>query len=109
MEPPILLLWSGMKATSSNSIVRALLLVAVAAFAADRKSTPLDEFIRAADSHYRYEQVKTIPGEGYTAYVLDLTSQAWPPGAELTDHPIWKHWLTVIKPDRVEGATGFLF
>ncbi|HXK07053.1 MAG TPA: PhoPQ-activated pathogenicity-related family protein [Verrucomicrobiae bacterium] len=87
-----------------------LLALALASFAADHaKQTPLDTFIHAPDAAFRYELAKTIPGEGYTAYVLDLTSQTWPPGAELTDHPVWKHWLTVIKPDRVEGTTGFLF
>ena len=86
----------------------AFLALALAAFAADR-STPLDNFIHAADSNFHYELAKTIPGDGYTAYVLDLTSQKWPPAAELTDHPLWKHWLTVIKPDRVESSTGFLF
>ena len=88
----------------------ALFALALAAFAAGHpKVTPLDDFIRAADSHYHYELAKTIPGEGYTAYVLDLASQAWPPKAELTDHPVWHHWLTIIKPDRVEGTNGFLF
>jgi len=89
----------------------ALFTIGAAAFAAGHtgKQTALDKFIRAPDSNYRYQLVKTIPGQGYTAYVLDMTSQAWPPADELTDHPLWKHWLTVIKPDQVEGTTGFLF
>src|SRR5215471_14014668 len=87
-----------------------VVLVALAALAADHgRQKPLDEFIRAADSNFRFELVKTLPGDGYTAYVLELASQAWPPAAAVTDHPVWKHWLTVIKPDHVEGATGFLF
>ena len=84
-----------------------LLCLATAAFAAD-KQTALDRFMQAPDPSFRYELVKTIPGEGYTAYVLDLTSQAWR-GESDTSRPIWKHWLTVIKPDKVEGTTGFLF
>ena len=88
----------------------ALFVLVLAAIAADHpKSTPLDTFIHAPDPAFRYEFVKTITGDGYTAFVLQLTSQSWPPAAELTDRPIWKHWLTVIKPDRVEGSTGFLF
>jgi len=87
----------------------AFLALAFVTFAAD-KVTPLDEFIQKPDPAYRYELNKTLKGEGYTAYVLDLTSQTWPPtGPAVTDHPVWKHWLTVIKPDRVEGTTGFLF
>jgi PhoPQ-activated pathogenicity-related protein len=83
------------------------LLVATAAFAAGNE-TALDRFVRAPDSNFAYELVKTIPGEGYTAYVLDFTSQAWR-GPSDTSRPTWKHWLTVIKPDQLEGTTGFLF
>jgi PhoPQ-activated pathogenicity-related protein len=72
------------------------------------KFTGLDRYVQAPDPNYKYELVKTIPGDGYTAYVLDMTSQQWRTAAEV-DRPIWKHWLTIIKPDRVEGMTGFLF
>ena len=84
-----------------------IILLALAAFGAS-KQTALDRFIQAPDPSFKYELVKTVPGEGYTMYVLDLTSQAWRGPAE-TSRPIWKHWLTVIKPDKVEGSTGFLF
>ena len=69
-----------------------LLVLATAAFAADKNSA-LDRFMQAPDPSFRYELVKTIPGEGYTAYVLDLTSQAWrgavrhqPPDLETLAH-----------------------
>src|SRR6476646_10477396 len=86
------------------------LLLSAAALAASRsgKETALDRFMQAPDPSFRYELVKTIPGEGYTTYVLDLTSQAWRTPPE-TNRPLWKHWLTIIKPDKVEGTTGFLF
>jgi PhoPQ-activated pathogenicity-related protein len=86
----------------------ALLLLAAAGFAASRQ-TGLDRYIQTPDSNYRYELVNTIPGDGYTVYVLDMTSQSWPPGGALTDHPVWRHWLTIIKPDQVAGTTGFLY
>ena len=87
-----------------------VLLLAAAAFAADHggKQTALDKFIQAPDPNFKYELVKKIPGEGYTTFVLDLTSQAWR-GPNDTNRPIWKHWLTIIKPDKVEGTAGFLF
>ncbi len=72
------------------------------------KVTPLDTYVHAPDSNYKYGLVRTIPGEGYTAYVLDMTSQAWRSPAEV-DRTVWKHWLTIIKPDHVEHSTGFLF
>src|SRR5579871_3735200 len=91
--------------------ILALSAIGMAALAAAHaaSSSALDRFIQAPDSSYRYELVKTIPGEGHTAYVIDLTSQTWPPASELTDHPQWHHWLTIIKPEHVEGTTGFLF
>src|SRR5260370_37195269 len=85
----------------------ALLLLAIAAFAADKK-TALDRFMQAPDPSYKYELVNTIPGEGYTAYVLDLTSQAWR-GPNETTRPIWKHCLSALKPDKEDGTTVFLF
>jgi len=72
------------------------------------KVTGLDRYVQAPDSNYHYELVKTIPGDGYTAYLLDMTSQAWRTAAEV-DHPVWKHWLTIIRPDQVNGTTGFLY
>src|SRR5882762_2981180 len=72
------------------------------------KLTGLDKYVQAPDPNYRYELVKTIPGEGYTTYVLDMTSQAWRNPAEV-NRTVWKHWLTIIRPSEVKGTTGFLF
>ncbi len=72
------------------------------------KVTPLDTYVRTPDPNYKYELVRTIPGEGYTAYVLEMTSQAWRSPAEV-DRTVWKHWLTIIEPKDVQHSTGFLF
>jgi PhoPQ-activated pathogenicity-related protein len=72
------------------------------------KSTALDKYVQTPDPHYKYELVRTVPGEGYTAYVLEMTSQQWRTAADV-DRPLWKHWLTIIRPDQVQGTTGFLF
>jgi PhoPQ-activated pathogenicity-related protein len=72
------------------------------------KVTGLDRYVQAPDANYHYDLVKTVPGDGYTTYVLDMTSQAWRSAAEV-NHPIWKHWLTIVRPDQVKGTTGFLF
>ncbi|MDQ6665173.1 MAG: PhoPQ-activated pathogenicity-related family protein [Acidobacteriota bacterium] len=71
------------------------------------KVTGLDKYVNAPDPNYHYELVMTLPGDGYTAYVLDMTSQAWRSPAEV-DRNIWKHWLTIIEPNNVKGTTGFL-
>src|SRR5882724_9556890 len=92
------------------TVALAICLTMVPAWAAERagKVTGLDKYVQAPDSNYRYELAKTIPGDGYTTYVLDLTSQAWRSAAEV-NHPIWKHWLIIVRPDQVQGNTGFLF
>ena len=72
------------------------------------KLTGLDKYVQAPDTNYHHELVKTIPGEGYTTYVLDMTSQSWRTPAEV-NRTVWKHWLTIIRPNEVKGTTGFLF
>lgn len=72
------------------------------------KSTALDRYVQAPDSHYRFELVRTIPASNYTSYVLDMTSQEWRSQTEVNE-TIWKHWLTITVPKKVEHSTGFLF
>jgi PhoPQ-activated pathogenicity-related protein len=70
--------------------------------------TALDRYVDAPDPHYKYELAATIPGAGYTAFVLDMTSQAWRAPGEV-DRTVWKHWLTVIKPDTVKHPKALLY
>ncbi|MDQ2948134.1 MAG: PhoPQ-activated pathogenicity-related family protein [Acidobacteriota bacterium] len=90
--------------TSLSAFV-ATLLLAAPAFTAE---TALDRYVAKPDPNYKYELVSTTPGPGYTTYVLDLTSQQWRTSADV-NKPIWKHWLTIVKPDQVGSTTGFLF
>lgn len=83
------------------------MLAASAALAA-AEQTALDRYVAAPDPNYKYELIKTAPGEGYTTYTIELTSQQWWTAAEV-DRPIWKHWLTIVKPDQVTSSTGFLY
>ncbi len=71
-----------------------------------RKQTALDRYVYKPDSNYGYKLVNTSKGEGYTAYVLELTSQQWRT-AEEVDRPIWKHWLTIISAG--QGGDGDRF
>ncbi len=89
----------------SLSVLVTLLLAAPAA--ADQR-TALDRYVAAPDPNYKFELVNTIRGEGYTAYVLDMISQAWRTPQEV-DRTLWQHWVTVIKPDRVTTSIGLLF
>jgi PhoPQ-activated pathogenicity-related protein len=70
--------------------------------------TPLDDYVAKPDSSYTYSLVKTIPGPGYTAYILDMTSQSWRSKEEV-DRPLWKHWLVIVKPDNADADKALLF
>jgi len=85
-----------------------LLLALALPLAAASKETALDRYVHAPDPSYKFEVVSTIPGDGYKAYVLDLTSQTWTPPVK-PDRTVWKHWLTIVKPDQVNYSTGFLY
>jgi PhoPQ-activated pathogenicity-related protein len=69
--------------------------------------TALDRYVAAPDPSYRYEAIETIPGDGYAAHVLEVTSQHWRGAAEV-DRTLWKHWLTVIVPEQVASTTALL-
>jgi len=73
----------------------------------DRELTALDRYVATPDPDYSYSLHSTIDGEGFTGYVLGMTSQSWLT-PDKVDRPLWKHWLTVVVPDAVEHATGML-
>jgi PhoPQ-activated pathogenicity-related protein len=87
---------------------RAAVLLAAFAATSFGQNTPLDRYVAAPDSHYKYEVLKTIPGQGYTAYIIDLTSQQWRSESEV-NRPLWKHWLTIVRPDDLKGDIGMLY
>jgi PhoPQ-activated pathogenicity-related protein len=82
-------------------------LMISAAAACRAQETPLDRYVAAPDAHYRWELLSTIPGENYTAYVLEMTSQQWRMLEEV-DRPVWKHWLVIVRPDQVKTDIGLL-
>lgn len=77
---------------------RALALLAVAAVAA---ATPLDDYCNKPDPTYRYEDTGArLHGQGWTGYVLNMTSQTWL-NANETNRSVWVHDMVVIVPDNV--------
>lgn len=70
--------------------------------------TALDRYVASPDPNFSYRLVETIRRDGFTTYVLRLTSQQWRTPAEV-DHHVWEHWLTIVQPDTVSNPTGFLF
>jgi PhoPQ-activated pathogenicity-related protein len=86
----------------------ALPVLLAGALNAASPETALDRYVKAPDSHFKYALVKTLPGAGYSAYVLDMTSQQYLSKAEV-NNPIWRHWLTIVKPAKVSSSVGLLF
>jgi len=90
-------------------------VLAAAAGLASGQDTALDRYIAKPDPSYSWKLVSTIVGEGYHGYVIDLSSQTWRTAADV-DRPVWKHWLTIVKPAlppralshrrRAPGASG---
>jgi PhoPQ-activated pathogenicity-related protein len=80
---------------------------ASAASAEGQDETALDRYVAAPDPSYRYELISPESGDAYTANVLEMTSQRWRTAAEV-DRPLWKHWLTIVRPERATTNTGLL-
>ncbi len=70
--------------------------------------TALDVYVAQADPSYGFTHDDTIDGPGYTAYVMDMTSQTWRDASEV-DQPVWEHWVTMIVPDSAVSDTAILF
>jgi PhoPQ-activated pathogenicity-related protein len=69
--------------------------------------TALDDYIAKRDPTYSWKLVKTIPGDGYTTFVLDLKSQSWRSLPQV-DRAVWQHWLVIVKPNQVDHETAYL-
>ncbi|MSU61284.1 MAG: PhoPQ-activated pathogenicity [Pedosphaera sp.] len=76
--------------------------------AAASPETALDRYIAKPDPAYAYRLANTIKGEGFTTFVIDMTSQTWLTTNEV-DRPTWKHWVTIVKPDSVTSTKALLF
>lgn len=86
---------------------RIALLFLTAAVVCPAQTTALDRYVVERDAAYSYRRVQTVARFGYTAHILELTSQNWRTAADV-DRTLWKHWLTVIVPALVRTNTGLL-
>ncbi|HEY0650450.1 PhoPQ-activated pathogenicity-related family protein [Phenylobacterium sp.] len=87
-----------------RALAAAMLVLVAPAMA---QPTAVDAYVARKDPAYAWRLEKTIPGETADTYVLELTSQTWRSAAEV-DRPVWKHWLTIVKPHRLRSSTGLL-
>src|SRR5438445_5637 len=69
--------------------------------------TALDEYVDKADPTYAWKIIKTVPGDGYTTFVVEMQSQRWRSLPEV-DRPVWQHWLVIVKPQTVKHDTALL-
>jgi PhoPQ-activated pathogenicity-related protein len=101
-----------MKIKTTQSILALALLASASVFAqapapAGAK-TALDRYIETPDASYKYELVNKVKGSGYTAYIIDMTSQSWRSANEV-DRTVWRHWMTIVKPDEVKASQSLLY
>ncbi len=69
--------------------------------------TALDDYVHSVDESYKYEVIERITGEGFTTYIVDLTSQTFLTNKDI-NRTKWKHWLIIVSPDQIKHTTGML-
>ncbi len=78
--------------------------------------TPLDDYVAAPDQAYGFTPAGILQkGNGVTIYLVQMTSQRWRTETEAwrtegngKRTSLWRHWLTVIVPDKVTTDTGLV-
>ncbi len=97
-----------------NLLVLPAIVLVLALSAVGFAQTALDTYVAALDPSYTYNLLQTVPGLGYTAYVVDMKSQTWRGPTEVTSpaNPaapnLWQHYLTIVKPDTIRSNTALL-
>jgi PhoPQ-activated pathogenicity-related protein len=71
-------------------------------------ATALDDYVAAPDPAYGYTLLNTVPGAGFTDYILEMTSQTWRSAAEI-DVPLWTHHLVITVPTAPSHNEAFLY
>ncbi len=74
----------------------------------DADETALDRYVNKPDPSFSWKVVESVPGPSSETIFVELTSQTWRTSAEV-DRPVWKHWLLIVKPNKVTSKTAFLF
>jgi len=69
--------------------------------------TALDRYVAKPDPNYAFQVIHTFEGKSSVAYVLEMTSQQWRTAQEV-DRPLWKHWVTIVVPEKVKSETALL-
>jgi PhoPQ-activated pathogenicity-related protein len=96
-----------LKCAGRTRVIFALIAVLSGAGLRADDLTALDRYVAAPDPAYAYKLIDTVKSPGQTAYILELTSQSWLTEKEV-DRPVWKHWLTIVRPDVVKTSKALL-
>ncbi len=72
------------------------------------EETALDRYVKKPDATYAWKVVKTVKAAGTTQFVVEMVSQSWLSEKQV-NKLVWKHWLTITKPDNATAKTAFLF
>ena len=94
--------------SSMNLLLLPVVAMALGCGAEPAAETALDRYVKKPDPTYRWKLEKTLPGRGFTTYVVDMTSQTWRT-ADDVDRTVWKHHLLIVKPDAARTNTAMLF
>jgi len=70
-------------------------------------ATALDDFVYANDPDTGYVVIGVDDKLFYKRYDLQLTSGSWRTEEEV-DRVLWKHWVSIYVPDRIEASTALL-
>jgi PhoPQ-activated pathogenicity-related protein len=95
-------------ATRPAAAQTALLAPGAIATPLNRELTALDRYVAKPDSSYEWRVLGKRDTPAGTAYVIDLTSQTWLTADEV-NRPVWKHWLTVVRPKNATANKALLF
>lgn len=82
-------------------------LISICAFGQGLEETALDRYVKAPDESFKFELVSTVPGPGYTTFVLNMVSQNWLTPSEV-NRTEWRHWVVIVKPEEVKHSTALL-
>src|SRR6188768_321316 len=73
------------------------------------EQTALDRYVAAPDPNFAWKPVRDLQApEGVKATLLEMTSQKWLTEQEV-ERPLWTHWLTVVRPEKVTSDVALLF
>jgi PhoPQ-activated pathogenicity-related protein len=91
-----------------GGVLAAAVLAGAPALTLANPKNALDAYVAKPDPAFSWKVVGPISGPGYHGAVLEMVSQTWLTSKQV-DQPVWKHWLTVIVPDKVTHDKAFMF